>query len=102
MDGSKCLVTMMTMIKKMMMLDTSANSELKTAKPDPILAFTLVLLSKLWYDGADDADFNDDDGDGDVDDKIGEDDDGGFTVVDGLGHKLMFVIFPDLENGGIS
>ena len=97
------------MIKKMMMLDTSANSELKTAKPDPILAFTLVLLSKLWYDGADDADFNDDDGDGDVDDKIGEDDDkigedddDGFTVVDGLGHKLMFVIFPDLENGGIS
>ena len=59
---------MMTMIKKMMMLDTSANSELKTAKPDPILAFTLVLLSKLWYDGADDNDFNDDDGDGDGDD----------------------------------
>ena len=38
------------MIKKMMMLDTSANSELKTAKPDPILAFTLVLLTKLCYD----------------------------------------------------
>ena len=28
----------------MMMLDTSASCELKTAKPDPILAFTLVYL----------------------------------------------------------
>ena len=31
-----------------------------------------------------------------------DDDDYGTKVVEGLRHKLMFVIFPDLENGGIS
>ena len=35
-------------------------------------------------------------------DNSGDDDDNGSKVVDGLEHKLMFVIFPDLENGGIS
>ena len=37
------------------MLDTSASCELKTAKPDPILAFTLVLLTKLSYEDDDHA-----------------------------------------------
>ena len=31
-----------------------------------------------------------------------DEDDDGSKVVEGLEHKLMFVIFPDLENGGIS
>ena len=43
------------------MLDTSASCELKTAKPDPILAFTLVLLTKLSYDNDHDDDDNEDD-----------------------------------------
>ena len=38
----------------------------------------------------------------DHNDNSGDDDDDGSKVVDGLEHKLMFVIFPDLENGGIS
>ena len=139
------------------MLDTSASCELKTAKPDPILAFTLVLLTKLCYDDdQDDHHHNhshhhrgpDHDNDENEYSKtlqnlisrimshiapfkckcpiwekkdllheeeifvqqlmirmlmiLIDDDDDGFKVVESLGHKLMFVIFPDLENGGIS